>query len=169
MDTPRSIQLVSETTIFGLEARQQEVPFLFILSFRLCFFFCMSWSNPLCQCNFSFSDWHTLTLLCLLSFFFHSFFLPVAWAIDLAVQGCKYHCGFFHSCPSTSYTYSLLRPFTQSMLHALSHCVHILSCWHLCCPATTLHPLCAVNLVPLFIIRNSQSVVVIAFCTWQLW
>lgn len=37
--------------------------------------------------------------------FLHLFFLPVAWPIDLAVQGCKYHCVFFHSRPSLLYLF----------------------------------------------------------------
>lgn len=45
--------------------------------------------------------------------FLHLFFLPVAWPIDLAVQGCKYHCGFFHSC------------FPLFVFFSLSHYVHV--------------------------------------------
>lgn len=66
--------------------------------------FCMFMvSLPLCQCSFSFFFWLTLTDIVVLSFFLsflYLFFLPVAWAVDLAVQGCKYHCRLLHSRPS---------------------------------------------------------------------
>lgn len=63
--------------------------------------------------------WLTLTEIVVLSFF-HSFFLvsPVAWAIDLAVQGCKYHCGF--SMPLNSHTGSSTYPFTHPSAQASS-------------------------------------------------
>lgn len=119
--------------------RHQEVPLLFCLTFRSCFFFsCMSCSNHYFNAFLCLID--TLTL-CFLSFF-HSFFLPVPWAIDLAVQGCKYHCGFFHSCPSTL---TPLHPLYSSIQRYM-HQVHLLSCWGLWCmkdfapSCSTLHP-----------------------------
>lgn len=67
--------------------------------------------------------------------FLHLFFLPVAWPIDLAVQGCKYHCGFFHSRPSLV---SLFFTSIYVRVHSLTSCLSTLrelaevsSCWGL--------------------------------------
>lgn len=102
----------------------RKCPFLFnlILNFRSCFFSACPVQTSIMWMQLFFF-WLTLTDIVVLSFF-HSFFLPVAWAIDLAVQGCKYRCGFFHSRPSTFYTYSPVHPFTQPPLNASSHVVH---------------------------------------------
>lgn len=125
------------------------------------------------------THWHCCAFF-LSFFFFHSFFLPVTWAIDLAVQGCKYHCGFFHSCPWTFtpihlYNHSYTRHYCTGIE---SRCPYIFSCWGFCCmkdftpsclPTSLPYiPLCAVNLLMcstcfcLIAIRKSQSVVVIA-------
>lgn len=56
--------------------------------------------------------WRFIWRLCFLSSF-HLFFLPTAWAVDLAVQGCKYH-------------WTLSAPFSPFMLHPFS-------CWGICC------------------------------------
>lgn len=83
----------------------------------------MSWSNfHYVNAAFLFSDWHSLTLLCFLSFF-HSFFLPVAWAVDLAVQGCKYHCGLVHKCPWT-FTPAHLYIHEPVLMHQDMMCIH---------------------------------------------
>lgn len=109
--------------------------------------------------------------------FFLSLVLPVAWAVDLAVQGCKYHCRFFHPCPLT---------FTDTHIRSCTpHCVQrVRLCAHFELPGTVLHerfhtivpshqsyiPLCAGNLLmpstrfSVVAIRQSQSVV---FRAWQ--
>lgn len=59
--------------------------------------------------------------------FFHSFFLPVAWAVDLAVQGCKYHCGFFHShTPRLYFTFTSICKHGRHMYQATSVLVELL-------------------------------------------
>lgn len=63
-------------------------------STHLVFFLHVLFKLTIFECIFSFSIDTSLTLLCFLSSF-HSFFLPMAWPVDLAVQGCKYHCGLF--------------------------------------------------------------------------
>lgn len=152
--------------------------FLFnlILCFRPYFFLHVLFKLPLCQCNFSFSDWHSLTLLCFLSFFlssFHSFFLPLAWPIDLAVQGCKYHCGLFHSCPSTftSIHTPILTCIKFLHFELLGHLLH--GRFHTILPSrySSLHLTVCFNLLMhtpyscLISIRKAQSVIVIALCT----
>lgn len=65
-----------------------------------------------------FPDWPSLTLLCFLSSF-RWFFLPVTCAVDLAVQGCKYHRRIHHSRPSrpsacpSSHTKCWCKPFSR--------------------------------------------------------
>lgn len=165
----------------------QEVSFLIslILHSRSFFFFsACPVQTPIMSMQLFFF-WLTLTDIVVLSFFlsfFHSFFLPVAWAIDLAVQGCKYHCGFFSFAPLNFYTCSPTHPSIHSSLHASSHrCMYIFSCWGLCCmkyftrscPPTSLPymSLWAVTLLMrrpyfcLIAIRKSHSVIVIALCT----
>lgn len=158
--------------------------FLFSLihNFRSCFFFffsfCMSCTSIISLQLFLF--WLTPTEIVVLSFFlsfFLSLVLPVAWAVDLAVQGCKYHCRFFHPCPLT---------FTDTHIRSCTpHCVQrVRLCAHFELPGTVLHerfhtivpshqsyiPLCAGNLLmpstrfSVVAIRQSQSVV---FRAWQ--
>lgn len=132
--------------------------------FKIMFFFCMSCSNShFVNATFLFlidTHWHCCAFFLP---FFHSFFLPVAWAIDLAVQGCKYHCGFFHSCPSTfTPTHSLM----HWSPHALSHVVRafwvagVSAAWkislHLALQPPYI-PLCAIKLlvVPVFVLFPS--------------
>lgn len=67
--------------------------------------------------------------------FLHLFFLPVTWPIDLAVQGCKYHCGFFHSRPPFRSLISSVSlrtcPSTDSPLATVRVLTGALSCWGL--------------------------------------
>lgn len=101
MDTPLRVQLNSAAaSLVSCSSRcnnhHRQCPF-YSVCLKSSDSSCMSCSNSLWMFECCFAS-PIDTLWCCCAFFlssFHLFFLPLAWVVGLAVQGCKYHCALF--------------------------------------------------------------------------
>lgn len=123
MDTPLRVQLNSAAApVVSCSSRSnnhhRQCPF-YSVCLKSSDSSCMSCSNSLWMLECCFAS-PIDTLWCCCAFFlssFHLFFLPLAWVVGLAVQGCKYHCALFSALWPSCHT----------------HQGHLVSCWSVCC------------------------------------